>query len=89
MSTYLIAFIVSDYGFREFRANSSYPTTQRVFANKDFVEQQTLYPLVEGVTILKALENYVQVPFALPKMDQVAMPKTYSGGTKCLYVLNQ
>lgn len=79
MSTYLIAFIISDYEQRTFEATAEFPTTHRVFAN-DRVINHTSYALVEGITILKALENYLQVSFALPKLDQAAIPDSKVGG---------
>lgn len=73
MSTYLIAFIISDFNYREFNATNDYNTTQRIFTNIDHINQ-TSYALVEGITILKALENYLQIPFVLKKLDHAAMP---------------
>lgn len=72
-STYLIAFIVSDFESNEFIATNEYPTTQRVFTRHEYINQ-TSHGLVEGITIFKAIENYLQVPFMLPKIDQVAIP---------------
>lgn len=79
MSTYLVAFIVSDYNKRTFEATADFPTTHRVFAN-DKVINHTSYALVEAITILKALENYLQVSFALPKLDQAVIPESIVGG---------
>lgn len=79
MSTYLIAFIVSDFEYKEFIATKEFSTTQRVFTSKEYINQ-TSYSLVEGITILKAIENYLQVPFTLPKLDHAAIPDTKVGG---------
>lgn len=79
MPTYLVAFIISDYEHRTFNATAEFPTTHRVFAN-DKVINHTSYALVEGITILKALESYLQISFALPKMDQVVIPYQPVGG---------
>lgn len=76
-STYLIAFIVSDF---EFVDNS--PTSKirhRVFANpKDY--QEGRFAVDEGEKILNAIAGYLRVPFSLPKMDQFAIPDFNAGG---------
>lgn len=79
MSTYLVAFIISDYEKRTFEATADFPTTHRVFAN-DKVINHTSYALVEAITILRALENYLQVSFPLPKIDQAVIPDSKVGG---------
>lgn len=79
MSTYLVAFIVSDYANKKYNATADFPTTHRVFAS-DKVINQTSYAFVEAITILKALENYLQVSFALPKLDQVVVAQNPFGG---------
>lgn len=73
VSTYLIAFIVSDFECNEFKGTDGFPTTQRVFTRHDYINQ-TSHALVEAITILTAIGNYVGVPFTLPKLDQVAIP---------------
>lgn len=79
ISTYLIAIIVSDFEYREFIATKENPTTQRVFTIKEYVNQ-TSYALTEAITILKAIENYLQVPFTLSKLDHASIPDTRVGG---------
>lgn len=77
MSTYLIAFIVSDF---EYKKNNGKEFVHRVFSTpKDVC--QTPYALAEGEAILNAIANYVKVPFSLPKMDQFAIPDFKAGGT--------
>lgn len=63
----------------ESKATDDNPTTQRVYANKDYVNQAK-YALAEGVSILNAIAKYVQVPFSLEKMDQAAIPQFRAGG---------
>lgn len=79
MSTYLIAFIVSDFGYNERNASDTNPTHQRVFTSKNKLSQ-TAYALEEGVNILNAIAKYVSVPFTLSKMDQAAIPDFRAGG---------
>lgn len=79
MSTYLVAFIISDYANKTFKATADFPTTHRVFAS-DKIINETSYAFVEAITILKALESYLQVSFALPKLDQVVVAQNRIGG---------
>lgn len=79
ISPYLIAFIVSDYTFTRINATDENNTTQRVFANKESIDQ-TSYALIEGIHILKAMENTLQVPFSLPKLDHASITYTVVGG---------
>lgn len=76
-STYLIAFIVSDFKFVDNPRTSK--IRHRVFANpKDYREGQ--FAVVEGEKILDAIAGYLHVPFSLPKMDQFAIPDFNAGG---------
>lgn len=79
MSTYLVAFIVSDYEYREFNGTNEYETVSRVFASADDANQ-TSYALIEGIEMLNALENYFQIPFSLPALDQAVVPEFRVGG---------
>lgn len=81
MSTYLIAFLVSDF---EYKGNdASVPNTipHRVFTDKDNLNQ-TAYALSEGEKILNAIAGYVNVSYSLPKMDQAAIPDFRAGGKR-------
>lgn len=81
MSTYLVAFIVSDYEYREFNGtNEPYSPISRVFVSKDDADQ-TSYALVEGMQMLHALEDYLKIPFSLPALDQAVVPEFRVGGT--------
>lgn len=76
-STYLIAFIISDFKYVGNVPNST--IRHRVFANpRDYETGQ--YAVVEGEKVLNAIANYLRVPFTLPKMDQVAIPDFKAGG---------
>lgn len=39
----------------------------------------TAYPLAQGVSALKHMEAFVGVPYALPKLDIVAVPDFRAG----------
>lgn len=72
MSTYLTAFVVSDYKHTKKIQN------QRVFADEDSVNDgQAEYALEVGIDVLKALEDYLGVKYSLEKMDQIAIPDDY------------
>lgn len=51
----------------------------RVFTHKSYLNQ-TKHALLEGEALLKAISDYVQVPYSLSKMDQAAIPDFRSGG---------
>lgn len=70
MSTYLNAFIVSDFVFLE---SNQGRVPHRVFARSNAINQSALI-LDAGVKILDALGTYLGVEYSLPKMDQVAVP---------------
>ncbi|KAL0133266.1 hypothetical protein PUN28_000801 [Cardiocondyla obscurior] len=68
MSTYLVAFIVSDFDERK-----SEDGKFRVWARHDAIGQAE-YSLNIGPKILKYYENYFKIKYPLPKMDMVALP---------------
>lgn len=74
MSTYLIAFIVSDFKHLSISAATGSATTpHRAISRPNAIEQNHLV-LEAGELILDAIANYVNVPYSWPKMDQVALP---------------
>lgn len=75
ISTYLVAFAITDFRFRENAANSELP--MRVYATPEDYEL-TRFPLLEGEKVMRALTNYLQVPYPLAKMDQIFLP-SYAG----------
>lgn len=68
MSTYLVAFIISDF------ANVT-ASTHSVFARSDLIEEgRGDYALETGVYTLKSLEEYTDFPYPIGKMFQVGLP---------------
>lgn len=78
MSTYLIAFAVTDFRYRANAENSTIP--MRVYATPDHYDK-TKYALDQGEKALNALANYLEVPYHLPKMDMVFISKFPAGET--------
>lgn len=72
MSTYLIAFVVSDF---KFTTNTNVPNVfrHRVYSEPSQIENTQL-ALENGERLLNALGNYLAVNFTFPKMDQIAIP---------------
>ncbi|XP_052862206.1 aminopeptidase N-like [Anopheles cruzii] len=73
MSTYLLAFVVSDFLFRT-------QGTQRVFVRENAFNEATL-ALEAGNKILAALDTHLGITYAqyMPKMDQIAIPDFAAG----------
>ncbi|XP_056595840.1 alanyl (membrane) aminopeptidase b, tandem duplicate 1 [Triplophysa dalaica] len=76
MSTYLLAFIVSDFGFIK---QDEVPQI-RIFARKDAINSnQGNYALNVTGPILRFFETYYNSPYPLPKSDQIALPDFSAG----------
>ncbi|XP_034486438.1 aminopeptidase N [Drosophila innubila] len=75
MSTYLIAFIVSDFESTGGELNG---LPQRVFSRKGKQDEQE-WTLWSGMVVESSLAKYFGVPFALPKLDQAGIPDFSAG----------
>ncbi|XP_063596358.1 aminopeptidase N-like isoform X1 [Penaeus indicus] len=76
MSTYLVAFVISDFSHMNSTANDH--VLFRVWARKAAIEQAN-YALTTGPDILTFFEGYFDVPFPLPKQDMIAIPDFSAG----------
>ncbi|XP_069952147.1 aminopeptidase N [Cherax quadricarinatus] len=78
MSTYLVAFVVSDFTHADSNANDH--VLFRVWAREGAI-QQADYALRTGPEALTFYEEeYFNIPFPLPKQDMIAIPDFSGGG---------
>lgn len=73
MSTYLLAFVVSDF-------KNITNGTFSVWARPDALESAR-YALEVGPKILAFFEKYFNITYPLPKLDMIALPDFSAGGT--------
>ncbi|XP_072241404.1 aminopeptidase N-like [Leuresthes tenuis] len=77
MSTYLLAFIVSDFGFI---SNTNDGIMIRIFARRPAIAAgQGAYALNKTGPILEFFEDYYNSSYPLPKSDQIALPDFNAG----------
>ncbi len=76
MSTYLLAFITGELGFKESRTNSG--VVVRAYATPGNVEFLD-FALDTAVKILEFFNEYFAIPYPLPKCDFVALPDFAAG----------
>ncbi|XP_025950772.2 endoplasmic reticulum aminopeptidase 2-like [Dromaius novaehollandiae] len=76
MSTYLVAFIISD--FQSISGTTSSGIVVSVYANPEKLTQAH-YALEVAVKILEFYEKYFGISYPLPKQDLVAVPDFQSG----------
>ena len=77
MSTYLLAFVVSDFKYREGNKTEN-NVTFRIWSRESVLEQ-TEYATSIGPQILQYYENYFGINFPLPKQDMIAIPDFSAG----------
>lgn len=80
MSTYLVAFIVSDFTFRESRTSdkNSSQVQFRTWARRDVIDQVD-FAAQAGPEFLSFFERFFNIRYPLPKQDMVAIPDFSAG----------
>ena len=75
MSTYLVAFAVTRFGYEEGQKDrrTKNNVVFRTWARKDALDQVS-YATEIGPKLLQYFEDYFKVPYPLPKQDQIALP---------------
>ncbi|XP_017783439.1 PREDICTED: aminopeptidase N-like isoform X1 [Nicrophorus vespilloides] len=76
MSTYLVAFIISDFGYESSRSSNN--VTFKVWSRKDALNQVRFAGDV-GPKTLDYFETYFDVDYPLPKQDMIAIPDFAAG----------
>lgn len=76
MSTYLVAFIISD--FKSVSKMTKSGVKVSVYAVPDKINQAD-YALDAAVTLLEFYEDYFSIPYPLPKQDLAAIPDFQAG----------
>ncbi|GAB5567043.1 endoplasmic reticulum aminopeptidase 1 [Prionailurus iriomotensis] len=76
MSTYLVAFIISDFKSVSKMTKSGIKVS--IYAVPDKIHQAD-YALDAAVTLLEFYEDYFSIPYPLPKQDLAAIPDFESG----------
>lgn len=71
MSTYLVAFVISDF---EHITDGTFS----IWSRKSAISQ-TKFALEVGPKVLKHYEEFFQIEFPLPKIDMVALPDFSAG----------
>lgn len=85
MSSYLLAFVVSDFEYIS-NEDTKLPneTLHRVWVKPDSVPKAR-YAVENSAAVLKALEDYVGFPYELSKVDSAAIPN--KGGAMARYLV--
>lgn len=77
MSTYLIAFVVSDFQFL-FNTSDSNVFRQRIFSKPASLDD-TRFALRSAERLLDAIKSYLGVEYTPPKIDHVVIPGIQHG----------
>lgn len=78
MSTYLIAYLVSNFDYVENQNNPLYQVPFRVYSRPG-TQDTAQFALEFGQRSMVALKNYTDFKYEFPKMDKVAVPDFAAG----------
>lgn len=75
MSTYLVAYVISDFTSDPINEDPVTDTTlHRVYGTSKNVPSNSKFALEAGEKILNSLEKYTSIPYEISKIDQVGIP---------------
>lgn len=75
MSTYLLAFTVNNFKYKEVNSNG---IDYKTWAREDVIHQAD-YSNYVGPIVLKYFEDYFDMKYPLPKVDMIAIPDFSAG----------
>uniref|UniRef100_A0A8D8UND7 Aminopeptidase n=1 Tax=Cacopsylla melanoneura TaxID=428564 RepID=A0A8D8UND7_9HEMI len=79
MSTYLVAFIISNFTYRESKPSKDFNDVKfRTWARKEVIDQVD-FAAESGPEFLNFFERYFNIRYPLPKQDMVAIPDFSAG----------
>lgn len=87
MSTYLVAFLISDFKTQD-KVSENIP--HRIISNP-LMDQTVWFALGNSYPILNGFIKYLNVSYTLPKLDHAAIPG-FKGGGECrvyIYLFNR
>jgi aminopeptidase N len=76
MSTYLIAFVISDFDYKSNIRDGDiiYPREYRIYAKPNAPKESMDYSLDIGQRSFQFMQTYMDISYRLPKLDNVALP---------------
>lgn len=83
MSTYLVAWAISDFEYKE--VNMEDGVKFRIYARRDAMNQVD-YAAEVGPKVLKFYEDYFKIKFPLPKTDMIAIPDFAAGAMEVSFI---
>lgn len=86
MSTYLVAYCVSDFEYKEASTDTKDDVKFRIYARRDAMNQVD-YAAEVGPKVLKFYEDYFKIKFPLPKIDMIAVPDFSAGAMEVTFIL--
>uniref|UniRef100_A0A182VV47 Aminopeptidase n=1 Tax=Anopheles minimus TaxID=112268 RepID=A0A182VV47_9DIPT len=78
MSTYLVAYTVNDFEYREAKTTEPGDVVFKIWARRDAIDQVD-YARDIGPRVTRFYEDYFHQKFPLPKIDMIAIPDFASG----------
>lgn len=87
MSTYLVAYTINDFEYKESVVKMTDDVLFRIWARRDALDQVE-YAKYIGPKVLKFYEDYFDIKFPLPKVDMIAIPDFSAGAMENWVILS-